>query len=87
MRVIPLTDKVKKMEWLIYAVVMLFTAIVAYDAASQKMPDASQQQPKQPSINEGDAVKVVFGKVIITSPNVSSWGDMEIKDVRKQTKK
>ncbi len=66
------------LEWIVYAVIMVVSAIVAYEVASKNTPTVSKQQPKRPSINDGDSITVVFGKVIITAPNVSSWGDMEI---------
>jgi hypothetical protein len=65
------------MEWVAYAVIMLVSIAVSYYAAQRanKRQDVAAGQMEQPTINQGERFRMLFGsrqikdvKIVWTSP-------------------
>lgn len=69
---------------LIIAIIMLIVSFLLMpkpkraDASAQTLSDSDF-----PIASESDEIPVVFGEVVLASPNVVWWGDVRTREIRK----
>jgi len=51
------------MEWVVYAVIVIIASVVSYYASmrAQKRQDVAAGQMEQPTINQGERFRMLFG--------------------------
>ena len=64
-----------------YIVIMVVTSLIML-ALTPKQPDAVDQVVEAPRLKDGAGVRMVFGEVWITDPDIAGWKKMGTKTIR-----
>ncbi len=64
-----------------YIVIMVVTSLIML-ALTPKQPDAADQVVEAPRLKDGSGVRMVFGEVWITDPDIIGWKKMGTKTIR-----
>lgn len=68
--------------WL--AIAFVLVAVIAYAVApKQKSQNPAFEDADVPTASQGKPVNVIFGKVVMKSPNVVWYGDLKYKAIKK----
>lgn len=69
---------------LIIAIVMLIISFLIMPKPKRSDPTVQTLTDSDfPIANESDEIPVVFGEVVLASPNVVWWGDVRTREIRK----
>jgi hypothetical protein len=79
-------EQAKAYWWIVQIVIVIVAAVVAI-ALAPKPPipkPAALEDFDAPTAEEGRPVTKVFGEVVITSPNVLWYGDLQVTPIKKK---
>lgn len=69
------------MSFWVQVVLFVVSALISY-ALTPKQPDSADQVVEAPRVKDGGGVRMVFGEVWITDPDIIGWRKMGTKTIR-----